>query len=225
MTQVPDTIMRRIKKCLALTSSSNEHESAAALRQAQKLMAEYGVTTEGLAASEVTAETAKGTAWREPPAWEGRLAALIAEAFACKVVLMKGHTGVLCSWEYIGLSHQAQLACYAHQVLQRQIVNSRAKYLTQREDLMSRREKMDAGETFCRSFVAELGSKVRALAITPEQKAAVESKLQVLHPALSQYRAPSRGYDASASAAGARAGRDASLHRPMNGGAAQPLLR
>ena len=31
-------IMDRIKKCLALSASSNEHEAEAALRQARKLM-------------------------------------------------------------------------------------------------------------------------------------------------------------------------------------------
>ena len=36
--------IRKIKHCLALSASSNEHEAAAAMRQAQKLMAKYRLT-------------------------------------------------------------------------------------------------------------------------------------------------------------------------------------
>ena len=39
-----EKILDKIKKCLALASSANEHEAAAALRQAQKLMAQFGLT-------------------------------------------------------------------------------------------------------------------------------------------------------------------------------------
>ena len=39
-----DTALAKIKKCLALAASPNPHEAAAATRQAQKLMAEYGLT-------------------------------------------------------------------------------------------------------------------------------------------------------------------------------------
>ena len=39
-----DKILDKIKKCLALSSSSNEHEAAIALRQAQKLMELHGIS-------------------------------------------------------------------------------------------------------------------------------------------------------------------------------------
>lgn len=35
--------IEKIRKCLALAKSANEHEAAAALRQAQALMRKYGV--------------------------------------------------------------------------------------------------------------------------------------------------------------------------------------
>lgn len=38
-----DSVLRKIEKCLALSKSSNEHEAAAALRQAQKLMQAHDI--------------------------------------------------------------------------------------------------------------------------------------------------------------------------------------
>jgi hypothetical protein len=43
-TEANDAIIRKIEKCLALSKSSNEHEAAAALRQATKLMEAYNIT-------------------------------------------------------------------------------------------------------------------------------------------------------------------------------------
>ena len=37
-------ILRRIRKCLAMAESGNEHEAAAALRQAKAMMDKYGIT-------------------------------------------------------------------------------------------------------------------------------------------------------------------------------------
>ena len=39
-----DKILDKIKKCLALSASSNEHEAEAALRQARKMMEANGIT-------------------------------------------------------------------------------------------------------------------------------------------------------------------------------------
>ena len=39
--------IEKIKKCLALGKSANEHEAAQALKQAQALMREYGISDKG----------------------------------------------------------------------------------------------------------------------------------------------------------------------------------
>ncbi len=43
---VDPKILGKIKKCLALSSSDNPHEAAAAMRQAHALMAAHGVSAE-----------------------------------------------------------------------------------------------------------------------------------------------------------------------------------
>lgn len=47
-------VMRRLKKILALSESSSPGEAAAAIQQAQSLMAKYNITEEGIAMSEIT---------------------------------------------------------------------------------------------------------------------------------------------------------------------------
>ena len=49
-----EKILDKIKKCLALASSANEHEAAAALRQAQKLMQAHGLTDQDVAAAQAS---------------------------------------------------------------------------------------------------------------------------------------------------------------------------
>lgn len=52
-----NTAIDKIKKCLALSKSDNPHEAAAALRQAQKLMALYKVDALDVSLADVTEET------------------------------------------------------------------------------------------------------------------------------------------------------------------------
>ncbi|UCU92660.1 DUF2786 domain-containing protein [Hydrogenophaga taeniospiralis] len=46
-----DEALKKIKKCLALSRSANEHEAAAALRHAQKLMQAFSLAEEDMADS------------------------------------------------------------------------------------------------------------------------------------------------------------------------------
>ena len=59
--------LRRIRACLRLSASSEPHEAAAALRQAQALMREYGVTASEADLADVHTETRPmGRALRPP---------------------------------------------------------------------------------------------------------------------------------------------------------------
>ena len=49
-----EKILDKIKKCLALSKSANEHEAAQALKQAQALMEKYEVNAVDIALSEVS---------------------------------------------------------------------------------------------------------------------------------------------------------------------------
>ena len=53
-----EKILDKIKKCLALSKSANEHEAAQALKQAQALMEKHEVNAVDIALSEVSEQKA-----------------------------------------------------------------------------------------------------------------------------------------------------------------------
>lgn len=77
-----DQALSKIKKCLALAQSSNPHEAAAAMRQAQKLMAEHNVTETDVSLADV-AEAVAPARLNALTNWEAMLSGLIAQAFGC----------------------------------------------------------------------------------------------------------------------------------------------
>lgn len=81
-----EKIIDKIKKCMALAKSSNEHEAAAALRQAQKLMQAHGISDLDMSAAEATEARAKAGATQRPAGWETYLAGHVADAFGCKLM-------------------------------------------------------------------------------------------------------------------------------------------
>lgn len=118
-----DKILDKIKKCLALASSANEHEAAAALRQAQKLMEQHGLTDQDVLASQASEAGAKAGAVTKPAQWEATLAARIANAFGCELVFSR-RTWTTAEWRFIGAGSAPEVATYAYQVLLRQAPRS-----------------------------------------------------------------------------------------------------
>jgi hypothetical protein len=102
-----EKIKSKIKKLLALSTSPNPHESAAALEAAQKLMAEHNIDAAGINRLDITEEGFK-TVWREnTPPYETQLIFRIANAFGCFRLYEKR---AICRWLFIGLPHRAQVA-------------------------------------------------------------------------------------------------------------------
>ena len=64
------TAIEKIRKCLALAKSANEHEAAAALRQAQALMRKYGVEDGDILMAEVSEARVKAGAKTKPVKWK-----------------------------------------------------------------------------------------------------------------------------------------------------------
>ena len=120
-----DQALQKIKKCLALAASSNPHEAAAAMRQAQKLMQEHGLDEADVNLADVAEVVMDG---RNVPMvrWETGLAKIVADAFGCLT-----HTGVRLSlnggathrrvraFTFIGVGASAEIAGYAFAVLSR----------------------------------------------------------------------------------------------------------
>ena len=131
---VDKSVLRRISKCLALSSSSVPGEAAAALEKARELMDKHGVDAQTLRLQNVQEAKVRSCSISRVPRWESRLVALIAQTFQCEVLWQLG-------WSYaktadkrhghyvlMGLSGHVQLAEHAAAVLLRRLRKARMMY-------------------------------------------------------------------------------------------------
>lgn len=154
-----DTAIEKIKKCLQLSRSANEHEAAAALRQAHKLMAEHNVDEATLSLADVR-EVKVRAASKAAPQWEVSLAHTCADTFACEMFLLDEHdlspSGGLvkqCFYVFVGLDGPAELAGYAFHVLQRQCVKARLDHIKRQPRNCSQITKIARGDLFAQGWV------------------------------------------------------------------------
>lgn len=127
--------LKKVKKCLALAKSSNEHEAATALRQAQALMREYQLTD-----FEVTASDIKEVRVRAQSscivAWENRLVHRICEAFGTERFFDRQYdeAGNLRTWYvFIGFPSSVEIGAYAYEILSRQCAKSRREHVSKQK--------------------------------------------------------------------------------------------
>lgn len=215
-----DRILSKIKKCLTLSKSSEAHEAAAALRQAQKMMEAHGVSQEELLGMEVksiqvmTPEPYK----RKLPLYMSVLIGIVCRAFECEGLIEVGYKNGkprLCV-RYFGLNGKEQLAAYAHDVMWRQLSASWKEY--QRLHPWAAGER-GARQGFWIGWLQEVRSKVMAFAGTKEEKEML-SKAMVAYNGgkeLSSSKTNTMSINGATASAGADAAGDFSIHRPMNG--------
>jgi hypothetical protein len=116
-----DRIIRRIKKCLALSESDNEHEATNALRQAHRLMERHGIDIEETRQPEYEvldkSDGKKARSNFTKP--EMTLFTIVGELFGCSVYTSDG-------WPvYIGIAPAPEIAEYAATSLLRQLRQNR----------------------------------------------------------------------------------------------------
>lgn len=76
--------IEKIKKCLALGKSANEHEAAQALKQAQALMREYGISDADVALSDIKKHACTAKTANQIPGWQAWLANTVKAAFGAE---------------------------------------------------------------------------------------------------------------------------------------------
>lgn len=221
---VDEAILRKIKSCLALSGSSNEHEAAVALKQAQALMRKYGLTEQDVDAAEITQGSVESkTSCRAVPEWEVELSRLIAGAFGCHCVFLLGtfvehdrSRNVMASVKFIGTAGAVAMSSYAFEVLSRQILKARASFVTEfkkERPLASRKRITDQGNSFALGFVWNLSTLVNMVANSERTEAAIVARKNSLYPALRKLETRSTDLLDEALAAGMEASKDAQLFR------------
>lgn len=200
-----ETLLRKIRACMQLSKSANEHEAAAALRQAQALMREHGISPREALASDVTEREAK-TGRRGDDVHESmhRLIDIIRTMFRCRSVIRCG-VGSPVSVIFYGTGADPEIAAYAFDAL-RVRANREAR-----------------GEAFRRGWVASVRRMLSAAENEPLTGHMI-AKLEAYRAARFTRVQPAHGKAINGKAikdgdfaAGVAAGKDARLHSGIGG--------
>lgn len=214
-------VLEKILKCLRLAKSSNEHEAAAAMRQAQKLMAAHDLTEGDLLAAEVNEASARSGATRRPVMWETALARICADSFGCDVIFNLGlaASGIPGQYSFIGCGASAEVCQFAFVVLLRQLRRARATYIAANLARCKPRTRTRRADEFCMGWLYAVKSTVQKFAWTVERREAIAAYQRVNgQHELKTIKGVDRTSKKSSfkdGVAGAAAGRGIRLDRPV----------
>ncbi|ODU36657.1 MAG: hypothetical protein ABT03_15555 [Comamonas sp. SCN 67-35] len=228
-----DEALKKIKKCLALARSANEHEAGAALRQAQKLMEQFGLREQDVSLADVREVKVKACS-TAANIWELRLVGLVARAFGCEVFAsLSGHYTDAGNyvrtrhWFFVGIDAAATVAGYACEVLLRQCARARLAHIAKQPKNCKPLTKTARGDGFALGWVAGAAEKVEAFASPAGDKALLLAYIEREHGELEKGKARDTTAGRKVAGhlmAGFRAGQTAQLHHGVGGMPAQGLL-
>ena len=212
-------LLAKIRKCLALTRSANEHEAAAALAKARQLMDENGIDETDLELTEIEEATARASRNMRPPTWENILAATVMHAM--NVTHIIDNVGDRC---FIGRAPRAEVASYAFAVLARQLKAARSDYIAKQLRRCKPGRKRQRADVFCEGWAMAVYRKIAALLPERSEDEALDRYLAVQYPGLA--KVDSRTAKKTRAADDYRRGRSAGSAVELNvgvGAAAQPM--
>lgn len=164
-------VIEKIKKCLALSKSANQHEAATALRQAQALMEKYNIDSDDAELLGIQEAFITGSGSRTPTVFEAVLANSIAKIMDCKALLnhdieITANMGFkkVHRWLFIGFDPAPEIATYAFDVLYRQLKKARLNFIsTQLTRVKVKANKIKRADLFCEGWILEATKHVSHL--------------------------------------------------------------
>ncbi|MBC3410731.1 DUF2786 domain-containing protein [Pseudomonas sp. SWRI51] len=164
-----ERVIRKIKRCLALSKSSNENEAATAMRQAQALMREYRLTELDVRLSDVSeVESEKARANRRPT-WDRHLSGIVAQVFGVRPLSYqhwcKSSGRRVDRALFVGVSPAPQIAIYAYEALLVKLTLARREYvaLVRSGKRHSSYSPETAGDHFALAWVSAVHGKIHEL--------------------------------------------------------------
>lgn len=155
-----DRIISKIKRCLALSKSSNENEAATALRQASLMMQKYNINQDDIDASDINSVEAETRFGKHPATYQIMLSNLICKLFGCKVFFIRNKCRNS-KFVFLGEDMYATIASYAFDVLHRQLAQARKTYMkTELKGLMYSKNKRTRADVFCQGWISAVKGKV-----------------------------------------------------------------
>lgn len=231
--------LRRLRKIMALTESSNPGEAAAALQQARTLMDKYGLDAMDAEAAAFEESTTRLSGAKVLP-WEGVLISIIQKSLGVKAMIsgyvpQKFRRRPNAEVIFVGEGPRAELASYAFTVLRRKLKDAIESARRQLQKLAAP-ESTDSDKllvltdaqrkSYAISWCLAVESKVNAL-YTPANSAAMDRYIETKHnpkkpdaDAQKTRRPRQRKPDLLVShlaGMGIRDGRGVALHQAMNG--------
>lgn len=175
-----ERVIRKIKHCLALSTSSNEHEAATAMRQAQALMAKYRLTETEVNLSDV-GEARSDLSKPKREQWDGMLSSMVGKVFDCEALIFRGYDRITLKRieraMFVGVKPAPEIAKYAYETLHRQCLTARKAYIERIKrgevPALTKATPNTRGNHFALYWVGQVEEKLRALVPnddeTPEQ--------------------------------------------------------
>lgn len=237
-------VLTKIKKCLALAGSDNPNEAATAMRQAQALMDKHGLTTQDITMSDLGESRSKSQtmARNKPAQWEMQLAAVVGQAFGCRLMFAsypaqtKGAQKNFGAYVFVGLTQQAAVAGYTATVLIRKCKRARAAWIAEHFDFLTsgvkggKRLATRMGDAYAEGWIARIAQQVRDFAQPSQHLArAIDNYVAEVStnlPAEARQRKPSgiAQIDQLAMQAGMLAAAEETIYRPMAESSPPPAI-
>lgn len=218
MNQPDEKILSKIQKCLALSQSSEPHEAAAAMRQAQKLMEIHNISMAAVKQSDIGTTTVKSkVSVSKVSPWELKLINTVAKAFGCRLMWTQSRswaTDVYGSFTLVGLKTQTELAQYTCEVMQRKLIKARGEFVTAMGPSVNRAYKTAQANGFCMGWIESVSKTVHDFALNTEVVLMIKTYISE-HSGGKKSAAKNVQIGSSGFAAGREAGAGESIHRPM----------
>lgn len=213
MTTDKTKVLDKIKKCMALGESSNEHEAAAALRQAQKLMEMHGLTQMDVKMSAIfEAEVDLPVqAGKNLPMYITRFIWLVEHVFGVRTLIEKTlrQSDYSFTLSYCGPKHRVESAVYVHTVVWRQMQREWLKY---KAIYGVQRGPRGERSAFFIGFVNNIQRQVQRMAMTQEESDLIDAYVTRECSGRDAMKTNEVELDRNALLAGASAGQDFKLH-------------
>jgi hypothetical protein len=214
-------ILSRLRKVLALADSPEPEEAASALRKAQLIMVEYGLTVSDVELSKVeVVERPMGR--QKPTGYQLCLIKIIERVFSVKAIASTRYTrnkahGII---KFIGVGASAKLAGYCYTYLYRRLSSERKDFYDGLSKRRLRRTRVKEADVFAEFWIMSVERAIQHLI----------PKGHTLHPAVIAYHmslslkpvatkfAKVQNRHADAAWKGMQAGSKVQVNKPMNGG-------
>lgn len=177
-----EKILERIKKCLALANSGNEHEAAEALRRAQTLMNQYGINEQEIQFSSLRSEVSKSKVQAKPSLHYATLINVIAKAFGVKPVLTYHDKAYRV--EFSGVDYAVEIATYSFDVCMRELSVARKSYIERLHGNCKKQTKTIKADMYCQGWVKGVKNNVPPLVVDEGHFELIEQYCSYKHGSL-----------------------------------------